>query len=234
MHAPNSISSSVQYSYSCHYFSPCCRRFFGTRFLSPSCLPFAFSYQHYLTIPLSLPLALELGRRLRCRGQTARFLRVSRSSFPNIRFVFYLYDFIPRSMLHPPSPTPNQRRHPSSCFVRVRSYILFLYDPLPVELICAFVLFGFPFLRFASVIPILNDHLALYIEHRSSSHRDPSCPSPASSPIILPVLYAVFPVFCFARDNWGSFWVFWVIHPSAWAAKTAQPVAPASRFRLGY
>ena len=37
MHAQKSISSSVQYSYSCHYFSPCCRRFWLSFSLPHAC-----------------------------------------------------------------------------------------------------------------------------------------------------------------------------------------------------
>lgn len=55
MHVHNSISSSVQYSYSCHYFSPCCRRFWSLFPHFLSCFSFAFSCPcYYFTILLSL------------------------------------------------------------------------------------------------------------------------------------------------------------------------------------
>jgi len=83
--------SSVQYSYSCRYSSPCCRRFwplFSHFFFS--CLSFVSSCRCYLTISL-----LELGRRLRCREQTAQVSRVFFSfSHPCFRLVLYLYNLI--------------------------------------------------------------------------------------------------------------------------------------------
>ena len=54
----------------------------GSCFPPPSCLPFAFFCPYYLTILLSLDPVLELGRRLRCREQTAQVLRVSSFYFP--------------------------------------------------------------------------------------------------------------------------------------------------------
>ena len=108
---------------------------------TPSCLPFAFSYLYYLTTLLSLPLVLELGRRLRCREQTAHSLRFPAS--PHICFVLYLYDFILYSMLHTlPPPTPFPRV--SLEFVPISR---FCTNFVPVGLIIVFVLFGF--LRFS-------------------------------------------------------------------------------------
>ena len=109
MHAHNSISSSVQYSYSCHYFSPCGRRLCPLLSFPPSCLPFALSYPsspHYFIILLSLSSGLELGRRLRSREQTAQVSRFFFCFLP-IFDVPYLYHFILYSMLHtlfPPHP----------------------------------------------------------------------------------------------------------------------------------
>lgn len=73
---------------------------FGLCFLSLSCLMFAFSRPHYFTILLSVSF-LELGRRLRCREQTAQVSRVFFFPLsPRIYFVPYLYDFVFYSMLH--------------------------------------------------------------------------------------------------------------------------------------
>ena len=61
--------------------------FRACRLLSPTPATFRFFYH------------IELGRRLRCRGQTAQVLRL----FPSptyIYFILYLYHFIRYSMLH--------------------------------------------------------------------------------------------------------------------------------------
>jgi len=189
---------------------------FGSRFLSPSCLPFAFFYPHYLTILLSLLLALEMGCRLRCRGQAARVLRVSCFSFPHIYFVFYLYDLIPRSMLHPPPFLP----HPPT-YADTSPRALFEFSPiscscmisLPVELIRALV----HFLRFASVIPILNDHVASLIETPLAVSSTSIIPYESlGNPIIFPVLVCVSCLLFRVRAliDWGSllFCFFWIVY----------------------
>ena len=104
---------------------------FGSCFHSPFHVCHLLSYLYYFTTLLYHSLVLELGRRLRCRGQTAQALRVF-FSFLHICFVLYLYGFILNSMLRTPFP-PTPRPIPKPLLVFYSSSISspVLVRPLP-------------------------------------------------------------------------------------------------------
>lgn len=105
---------------------------------SPSCLPSALPSPHYFTILLSLSSVLELGRRLRCREQTAQVSRCFSlflfpsvfTSYPTCNTSFFILCYRPS---FPPPPNPGKRPS-SSCFARVQMRLPFLYDlPSPAS-----------------------------------------------------------------------------------------------------
>ena len=166
MHAHNSISSSVQYSYSCHYFSPCCRRFWP-------CFLF-LSFMLAACSPLPLPITLRFFY-LFPRFRVGPSIAVSRSNGPS----FALF-FLPLSF-HTSYPT---------CMT---SFFILCYKPsFPSPVNTTPILVRSPLLRlvFALVLPWLLRFPVCNCHHLALCIKTPAPPvilSHLSSPFSLVV-----------------------------------------------
>ena len=103
MHVHSFISSSVQYSYSSLYSSPCFRCFWPLFSHILLCLPFAFFCPHYFTILLSLRVGPSIAMS-RTNGPVSRLVPSCICS------VLYLYDLVLYSMVSPSFPFDNTFR----------------------------------------------------------------------------------------------------------------------------